>query len=107
MRVAGMAGFLSEWELNAEVTAMIAGGREEFSGPLTLKHIGLCSQNGPEEKSGRIRFHITKSGSLSQIHATLLLDGVQCTYNGKLSDSSSGHMDCSDAKGIPLTLSVK
>jgi hypothetical protein len=107
LRIVGVAGYLSEWELNAEVTATASRGHEEFSGRLTLKHVGLCSQNGPEEKFGKIKFHISKAGLLSQIHATLLVDGAQCTYSGKLLGGSSGFMDCPHAKAIPLTLSVE
>jgi hypothetical protein len=107
LQVAGTAGYLSEWELNAEVTGTESGGREQFSGPLTLKHIGLCSANGPEEKSGKIEFYISKSVRSSEIHATLLINGTRCSYSGRLSASSGGFMDCSDGNGIPLTLLVK
>jgi hypothetical protein len=107
LRIAGTAGYLSEWEMNADVTEAVSAGLQEFSGPVTWKHVGLCSPNGPEEKSGKIKFRISGLGSSSQIQATLSLEGAQCTYSGKWSDSSSGLMDCSDAKGVPLTLSVK
>jgi hypothetical protein len=107
LRIAGTSGYLSEWELKAEVTASKSGGREEFSGPLTLRHTGLCTPNGAVEKSGTIRFHISKSVWSSEIHATLLIDGSQCTYNAKLSDSSSGFMDCPGGNAIPLTMSMQ
>jgi hypothetical protein len=107
LRVEGKAGYLSEWELDAEVTAVASGGREQFSGPLTLKHVGLCSANGPEERSGKIEFYISRSLLASEIHATLFINGARCSYNGTLSGGSNGFMDCSDGNGIPLTLSVK
>jgi hypothetical protein len=107
LRVEGKAGYLSEWQLDAAVTAATSGGREQFSGPLTLKHVGLCSANGPEERSGTIEFYISRSLLASQIHATLLINGARCSYSGALSGSSNGFMDCSDGNGIPLTLSVK
>jgi hypothetical protein len=106
LQVTGTAGYLSEWDLKAEATAGVSGRRDEFSGPLTLKHVGLCSANGPEEKLGKIEFHISKSLWSSEIHATLSIDGKRCSYSGKLSESS-GFMDCSDGNGIPLTLLVK
>src|SRR6266700_2191320 len=80
LRVEGKAGYLSEWELDAEVTAVASGGREQFSGPLTLKHVGLCSANGPEERSGKIEFYISKSAWSSEIHATLSIDETRCSY---------------------------
>ena len=107
LRIDGTSGYLSEWEVKAEVTSTMSRGREEFSGPVTLRHVGLCSPNGAVEKSGTIKFHISKSVWSSQIHATLLIDGAQCTYNAKLSDGSSGFMDCPGGTAIPLTLSVQ
>jgi hypothetical protein len=107
LQVAGSAGYLSEWELSAEVTAGISGDHEQFSGPLTLKHVGLCSANGPEEKSGKIEFYISKSVWSSQIHATLLIGGARCSYSGQLSAGSSGFMECSDGNVVPLMLQVK
>ena len=108
LRIDGTSGYLSEWEVKAEVTSVPSGGREEFSGPLTLRHVGLCSPNGVEEKAGRIKFHISKSlWSADAIHATLTIDGLQCTYDGKLSGRTSGFMECRDGKAIPLVLSVQ
>lgn len=107
LRIDGTSGYLSEWEVKAEVTSTMSRGREEFSGPVTLRHVGLCSPNGAVEKSGTIKFHISKSVWSSQIYATLLIDGAQCTYNAKLSDGSSGFMDCPGGTAISLTLSVQ
>ena len=107
LRVSGTAGYLSEWQLDGNVTERISAGVKEYFGPLTWKHVGVCSPNGPQEKSGEIRFHISGSGAISHIRANLSLDGARCTYAGDWSGNSSGLMDCSDAKGIPLTLSFK
>jgi hypothetical protein len=107
LRIDGKSGYLSEWEVKAEVTATVARGREEFSGPVTLRHVGVCSPNGAVEKSGTLKFHISKSLWSSQIHATLLIDGAHCTYNANLSKDSSGFMDCPGGASVPLTLSVQ
>jgi len=108
LHVTGTAGYLSEWELNADVANVTAsGGREEFSGPLTLKHVGLCSANGPEEKTGKIEFYVSKSVWSSEIHATLFINGARCSYSGALAGGSGGFMDCSDGNGVPLTLLLK
>jgi hypothetical protein len=107
LQVAGTSGYLSEWELKADVTATRPDGREEYSGPLTLRHVGVCSPNGAVEKSGTLTFRISKTLWSSQIRATLLIDGARCTYNGKMSNETSGFMDCPDGKAIPLTLSMK
>jgi hypothetical protein len=107
LRLEGHAGYLSEWELSGEVTPAVSGGREQFSGPLTLKHVGLCSANGPEERSGTIEFYVSKSLWSSEIHATLSINGARCSYSGSPSGNSAGFMDCSDGNGIPLTLLLK
>ena len=67
-----------------------------------MKHIGICTQDGPEEKTGEIRFQI--SALSSRLNATLLVDGVECTYSGALSDPYSGMMACPDGKAVPLKL---
>jgi hypothetical protein len=107
LQVIGTAGYLSEWELNGSVTEKGPPGSNEFSGALVWKHVGLCSANGPEEKSGEIKFQIAKSSSSSRIEAAITLNGAQCTYNGEFSSGTSGHMDCTDAKGVPLSISIK
>jgi hypothetical protein len=107
LQIIGTAGYLSEWELNGSVTEKGPPGSNEFSGALVWKHVGLCSANGPEEKSGEIKFQIAKSSSSSRIQAAITLNGAQCTYNGEFSGGSSGHMDCPDAKGVPLSISIK
>jgi hypothetical protein len=107
LQILGTAGYLSEWELNGSVTEKGPPGSNEFSGALVWKHVGLCSANGPEEKSGEIKFQIAKSSSSSRIQAAMTLNGAQCTYSGEFSSGSSGHMDCTDAKGVPLSISIK
>jgi hypothetical protein len=42
-------------------TPGIAGQPQEYGGLLTMKHVGLCTQEGPEEKTGEIRFHLSGS----------------------------------------------
>ena len=70
-----------------------------------MKHVGLCTQDGPEEKTGEIRFHI--SALSARLNATLLVAGVECTYSGRLSDSYDGTMNCPDREAVPLKLWVK
>lgn len=104
VQVLGYAGALGEWELTATVTEASRRAKE-FSGPLTVKHVGICTQDGPEEKTGAIRFQL--SSSSSQLNATLSVAGEECTYSGRLSDSYTGMMTCPDRVPVPLTLWVK
>jgi len=105
LQVIGYSGYLGEWELTATVTERISSRTKEYSGPLTMRHIGLCTQDGPEEKTGEMRFQI--SASSSQLNATLSVAGAECTYSGRLSDAYTGTMDCPDRQAVPLKLWVR
>jgi len=99
--VRGTAGYISEWELSGDLTEAGAAGSQQFSGSLTLKHVGLCSSNGAEEKFAYIKLQVSRPGSVPRIGAMLRLEGIECTFS-----ESSGLMDCSDGNRVPLTLSI-
>ena len=104
LEVAGFSGFLGEWEVTATVTEIASGRTRDYRGPLVMKHVGLCTQGGPEEKTGEMHLHISAS---SQLNATLSVPGTECTASGPLSDSYNGTMTCSDRQVIPLRLRIK
>jgi hypothetical protein len=56
--VFGYGGELGEWELSATVTEKVASHSRDLSGPLTMTHVGICTQDGPERKTGEIRFQV-------------------------------------------------
>jgi hypothetical protein len=35
------------------------------------------------------------------------MEGSNCTFSGTFSDTYNGLMDCADAKGVPIILSIK
>lgn len=105
LQVTGYAGYAGEWELSATVTETAAGRTKEYAGPLTMTHIGLCTQDGPEQKAGEMRLQI--SAASSRVSASLSAPGLACTYSGKLSDAANGAMTCADRQLIPLKLSIK
>jgi hypothetical protein len=107
LRVTGETGYLSEWAVSGNVSESISGGIRELSGSLTMKHVGLCSQAGPEEKPAEIRLQIAKSGLPPHFQATMTLDGSRCTFSGTFGDTYNGRMDCPGAKGVPVTLSIR
>src|ERR1043166_7118157 len=84
LQVVGYAGLLGEWELTATVTEKARLLSKEFSGPLSMKHVGICTQDGPEEKTGEIRFQI--SALSPELDPTLLPGGVICTLSPRSSD---------------------
>jgi hypothetical protein len=102
LEVIGQAGVLGEWELSANVTA--TGGKQEFAGPITLKHTGICSADGPETRTGDMRLQLA---SASRIKATLVIDGNPCTYSATKSDAFVGMMSCRDRRDVPLRLWIK
>jgi hypothetical protein len=104
LQLSGQSGFLGEWELSATVTEQTAGGRKEFSGPLTMTHTGVCAVDGPEEKTGRINLRMLAS---SRVKATLVFDGRECTYQGALSAAHVGAMECPGGEGPPISLWLK
>ena len=106
LQVTGYAGVLGEWELTATVVAEKASQRSrEYAGPLTMKHVGWCTQDGPEEKTGEIRLRISTLSS--RLKATVSVAGVECTYRASLSDTYTGMMECPGRAAVPLELWVK
>ena len=105
LQLAGKAGFLQEWELAATVAPQDPGRKHAFSGPLTLRHVGVCSTGGIEKKSGEIRFEMT--GASLKVKARLIIDGTECAFNGTLSEASTGVMECPGTQGVPLSLWTK
>ena len=101
LQLIGYSGYLGEWEVTATVTEDSSGGKL-YAGPMTMKHVGICTQEGPEERTGKIR--LQRSASQSRLNATLSVDGVECTYSGQLSDSYTGTMSCPGREAVPLRL---
>ena len=104
-QILGYAGVLGEWELTATVNEKTRLLGKEFSGPLSMKHVGICTQDGPEERTGEIRFHI--SAFSSHLDAKLLVEGIECTYSAQSANPYSGMMACPDREAIPLKLWLK
>ncbi len=102
LELIGQAGILGEWELTANLAA--AGGRQEFAGPITLKHTGICTTDEPEKRSGDIRLQMIGA---SRIKAALTIEGNPCTYSATKSDAYVGTMSCRDRRDVPLRLWVK
>jgi hypothetical protein len=105
LQIHGTTGYAGEYELSGNVSEQDLNGKKEFSGPLTVRHVGLCTRDGPKETVGEIRFELAKLSS--SITATLDFDGSKCAYKGVLSESYHGFMDCGRAGSLPLRLWTK
>jgi hypothetical protein len=106
LRLIGYFGDLGEWEMSADVAANPSDRAKEFKGPLLLRHTGVCTQDGPEEKSGDIRVKVSESRS--ELQATLKFDGMECRFSGRLSaDRYTGPMSCPDRRAKRLDVWIK
>jgi len=103
--VTGQAGILGEWDLTATVTQRPDSGGRQWSGPLSMKHVGFCSVDGPEEKTGELRLLV--SDRPGETSVTLLIDGMECTFKGRLADGEDGVMACPDRPDMPMMLMVQ
>jgi hypothetical protein len=101
VHVKGSLGYLGEYEISASVSAP-SGGKRYF-GRMLVKHVGVCTHEGPEEKDGDLSLQMLSS---SRVKATLSFDGQECTFSGPLSDSNVGSLDCPNRPPLPLRLWV-
>jgi hypothetical protein len=101
LRLYGKTGYLGEYELSATASEQISNGKAEFSGPLVVKHVGLCTHTGPQEVTSNIKLQF--AGSSQRVTAKLVFEGVDCTYQGVLTESYLGFMDCADHTSLPLS----
>jgi hypothetical protein len=100
----GQAGVLGEWELTGNLTEGGPGPRKEFSGPLKMKHVGICTQDGPEERAGEIRLQLADG---SRVTAELVLDDVRCTYSARKTHAYEGTLSCAGRAPVPLLVWLK
>jgi hypothetical protein len=101
--VTGQSGILAEWALTADVTE--ESGSKQWTGHLSMKHIGFCSADGPEEKAGELR--MTISDPPQSVAAILTIEGIACTFNGKLNGTYDGVLTCPDRRDVPMMLTIQ
>ena len=103
--VSGKVGYLQEWEMKASLARKVTSSGEDFSGPVTLRHVGLCSVNGVEEKSGTVRLTVPARGSA--VEGTLAMKDDNCRITASASKSFSGVLNCRDGQGVPINFSIE
>ncbi len=105
VQINGYAGYLGEWELTATLSRNAPGTVHDLSGPMRMKHVGMCSKDGPEEKTGEMQLRLSRLSS--NVDVRLMFDGIECTHRGNMSDAYIGTMVCPDRRAVPLTLWIK
>jgi hypothetical protein len=98
----GQVGYLQEWEIKASLAKTVTSNGQDFQGPATLRHVGICSVNGVEEKSGVLRLKVSRSG----VEGTLAMEGDSCRIVAAAARSYSGLMSCHDGQSVPINLSI-
>lgn len=105
MEILGQAGVLGEWELTGHLAESAPGAPRQFSGPLKMRHVGICTQDGPEERAGEIRLQF--AGADAQVTAELVLDGAPCTYSARKTHNYEGTLSCAGRAPVPLLVWLK
>jgi hypothetical protein len=90
--------------MKANLAKTITSGGVSYDGPVTLRHVGLCSINGVEEKSGVVR--LTVSRRTSAVEGTLTLKDDACRIAASASKPHSGLLNCRDGQGVPISFSI-
>jgi hypothetical protein len=103
--VVGQMGLLAEWDLTATVTEQPDRGGRRWSGPLFLKHVGFCSIDGPEEKTGEVQLLLPDPPGEAVV--TLVIGGTTCAFKGHLGDAYGGVVACPDRRDLPMTLTIE
>ncbi len=101
--ISGHAGYLQEWEMKAKLTKTVTGGAEDFSGAVTLRHVGLCSINGVEEKSGTVQLSVSRAG----LEGTLALSDDSCEISAPAARPYSGLLNCRKGEGVPIRFTIE
>ena len=105
MEFLAQAGVLGEWELTGNLSEN-EGAAKQFSGPLKMKHVGICTQDGPDERAGEIRLQF--AGSDSQVTAELVLDDAACKYSARSKTRVyEGTLSCAGRSPVPMLVWLK
>jgi len=98
----GQIGYLGEWEIKGNLARITTRSGADYSGPVTLRHVGLCSANGIEEKPGVVQLKV----SPSRLEGTLAMDDDNCKIVASAASSYSGLLSCRNGQGVPIHFSI-
>jgi hypothetical protein len=101
----GQIGYLQEWEMKGNLAKTATRTGANYAGPVTLRHVGLCSADGIEEKSGVVQLSVppTKAG----IIGTLAMKDDNCQILATAGQPYTGLLSCHDGQGIPIHFTIE
>jgi hypothetical protein len=97
----GQVGYLHEWEITGNLAKTVTRLGAEYSGTITLRHVGLCSVNGVEQKQARTQLKV----SSGRLEGMLIMDEDQCRIVASGS-SGSGLLICGSGQDVPINLLI-
>ena len=103
LRLKGQVGFVGEWAFASSLDSpsrIGAGPQPGYAGPLTMRHVGLCSANGPEEQTGRLSVGSLHGQAVEDLR--LVYGSESCVYTGPLSEEAGGTMRCTGGSEVPI-----
>ena len=98
----GQIGYLQEWEIKGSLAKTSTRSGAEYAGPVTLRHVGLCSVNGVEEKAGVVQLKV----SAARLEGTLTMADDNCRIVASASSSYQGLLSCRNGQGVPIHFSI-
>ena len=101
----GQVGYLQEWEMKGSLAKTATHFSTSYTGSVMLRHVGLCSINGVEEKSGTLEVKV--SSWTSHVEGTLALPDDECHIVASASQGYSGLLNCRNGQGVPIRFSIE
>ena len=97
----GKIGYLQEWEITGSLAKAATRPAVDYSGTVALRHVGLCSVNGVEQKQARMQLKV----SSGRLEGMLIMDDDECRIvaSGSL---GSGLLTCRSGQDIPINLLI-
>jgi hypothetical protein len=97
----GQIGYLQEWEITGSLAKVATRPAVDYSGTITLRHVGLCSVNGVEQKQARMQLKV----SSGRLEGRLIMDDDECRIVASGS-SGPGLLTCRSGQDIPINLLI-
>ncbi|SFJ60950.1 hypothetical protein [Bradyrhizobium sp. Gha] len=97
----GQIGYLHEWEITGNLAKTVTSPGTEYSGTITLRHVGLCSVNGAEQKQASMQLKV----SYGRLEGILIMDQDQCRIVASGS-AGAGLLRCGSGQDVPINLLI-